>query len=123
MEPVWCYPCRIDASEVSARAGWGLDTAEFEPDVRHAGPMAPEQAEELRFLCGEFQAEFDGSLTQGEAAIVVESFLNEPLSFEQECTLTWLSERVGATHEVGLSYGQARSTIRRLIALRGLRSA
>jgi hypothetical protein len=123
MDPVWCYPCRIDGSGVSARAGWGLDTAEHEPDTRHAGPMTSDQREELRFLCGEFEVSFDGGLTEGEAAIVVHSFLDEPMSISQRRTLGWLSERVGSTVDDDLSYGKARSAIRRFIALRGLRSA
>jgi hypothetical protein len=123
MDPGWCYPCRIESSGVSARAAWGLDTAEHAPDVRHGGPMAPDQAEELRFLCAEFDVTFDPSLTEGEAAIVVHSFLDEPPSDEQERSLGWLCERVGAQTEPGLTYGKARSSIRRFIALRGLRSA
>lgn len=123
MDRSWCYPCRIENGGVSARAGWGLDTAEHSPDARHGGPMASDQAEELRFLCAEFGADFDPTLTEGEAAIVIHSFLDEPLSEAQERSLGWLSERVGSELEPGLTYGKARSAIRRFIALRGLRSA
>lgn len=123
MDPAWCYPCRIEGSEVPASAGWGLDTVDHEPDARFDGPPCRSQQQELRFLCAEFDAEFDGSLTEGETAIVIHSFLDESLSEQQERTLDWLCGRLGSPVESGLTYGKARSTIRRLVALRGLRSA
>jgi hypothetical protein len=123
MDPSWCYRCRLEASEEDARAVWGLDTAEHEADLAATGAMTPDQAGELRFLCGEFGETFDPSLTEGEAAIVVGTFLDEPMSEPQRATLAWLSEKAGAEAPGALSYGQARSAIRRLVALRGLRSA
>jgi hypothetical protein len=123
MDPVWCYACHIDASGISAPGAWGLSTADHEPDVRFRGPMHPDQADELRFLCAEFGAEFDGTLSEGQAAIVIHSFLDEPATDAQTRSLAWLSERLGSPMEEGLTYGKARSAIRRAIALRGLRSA
>lgn len=123
MDPGWCYPCRLDASGVAPHAAWGLDTAEHEPDLRHDGPMGPDQVAEVRFLCGEFGEPFDPKLTEGEAAVVVHSFLDEPMSESQARTLAWLSERAGIVMDADLNYGRARTTVRRLLAVRGLRSA
>jgi hypothetical protein len=123
MDPAWCYPCRIEASGVPARAAWGLDTVDHEPDPRFGGPPCRDQQRELRFLCTDFGADFDGSLTEGETAIVIHSFLDESPSEQQERTLGWLCERLGSAVEPGLTYGKARSAIRRFVALRGLRSA
>lgn len=123
MDPGWCYPCRIEGSGVPAHAAWGLDTADHDPDPGLAGPQCPDQEHELRFLCTEFGAEFDGALTEGEAAIVIRSFLDEAPTDHQARTLAWLCERMGSPLETGLTYGKARSAIRRFIAVRGLRSA
>lgn len=123
MEPDWCYPCRIEGSGVGPRAGWGLDTGDHQPSLALKAPMAPDQAEELRFLCAEFAEPFDDSFTEGEAATVIGSFLDEPMSESQSRTLTWLCERAGTPMDDRLSYGRARTSIRRLIAVRGLRSA
>ena len=123
MEPAWCYRCRVEGCGEDPRAAWGLETAEHRDDLALTGPMTPDQASELRFLCGEFGETFDATLTEGEAAVIVGTFLDEPMSQEQAATLTWLSERTGAEAPSELTYGQARSAIRRLVALRGLRSA
>ena len=124
MEPAWCYLCLVESSGVDPRAAWGLDTADHEPDPDEApGPMHPDQAAELRFLCAEFRYAFSTDLSEGQAAMLVHSFLDEPMSEPQERTLAWLSERAGAPMEPGLTYGRARSAIRRLVALKGLRSA
>ncbi|HEX9299042.1 MAG TPA: hypothetical protein VF968_02820 [Actinomycetota bacterium] len=85
--------------------------------------MSIAQASYLRFLCEEFDEIFDPSLTDGESAIVVESFLDEPMTDSQARTLFFLSQVVGAEADTGLTYGQARSKIRSLVALRGLKSA
>ena len=124
MEPTWCYLCRIDASGVDPRSAWGLDAIDGveDPDL-HPGPMRLGQSAYLRFLCGEFQEIFDASLTEGQAVLVIESFLDEPLDESQGRTLEWLCERAGVPAEDGLTYGQARTKIRRLVAVRGLRSA
>jgi hypothetical protein len=123
MDTAWCYQCRVEAAGEDARAVWGLETAEHEDDLELSGPMTPHQRAELRFLCAEFGEAFDGSLTEGEAAVVTGTFLDEPMSEPQRASLAWLSERAGAEAPDALTYGQARSVIRRLIALRGLRSA
>jgi hypothetical protein len=66
---------------------------------------------------------FDPSLTDGESAIVVESFLDEPVADSQARTLFFLSQVVGIQADTGLTYGQARTTIRSLVVIRGLKSA
>lgn len=124
MEPAWCYLCRIDASGVDPHSAWGLDAIDGVDDPGlHPGPMRLGQSAYLRFLCGEFQEVFDASLTEGQAALVIESFLDESMDESQGRTLGWLSERAGAPADDGLTYGQARTKIRRLVALRGLKSA
>jgi hypothetical protein len=124
MDPGWCYLCRIDLSGVEPRAAWGLDA--MDDDALTAGntdPMTRSQAAYLRFLCEEFGYEFDQGLSAGDAAVVIESFMNEQPSDSQGRTLAWLSEHAGVPVETGLTYGQARTKIRRLVALRGLKSA
>ena len=124
MDPAWCYLCRIDMSGADPRAAWGLDVwDDLEPFETRTGPMTLGQASYLRFLCEEFSEGFDASLNEGEAVVVIESLLNEPMSHRQSQTLAWLSERAGSPFEDTLTYGQARTQIRRLVALRGLRSA
>jgi hypothetical protein len=123
MESGRCYRCVVENCGEEPRAVWGLDTAEHEADLDRTGPMTRDQAAELRFLCAEFGEDFDPTLTEGEAAIVVATFLDEPMSEVQAATLAWLSERAGAPAPDALTYGKARSAIRRLVALRGLRSA
>jgi hypothetical protein len=124
MEQAWCYLCRIEMSGVDPRVAWGLDAwdDERDPDDR-PGPMVPSRARYLTFLCEEFGETFDPSLTDGESVIVVESFLDEPMTDSQARTLFFLSNLVGGEPEDGLTYGQARSKIRRLVAHRGLKSA
>jgi hypothetical protein len=124
MEQEWCYLCRIDGSGADPRAAWGLDAwdDEREPEDR-TGPMSLARVGYLRFLCEEFGERFDPSLTDGESQLVLESFLEEPMSDSQARTLFFLSQLVGQEPATGLTYGQARSTIRRLVAIRGLKSA
>jgi hypothetical protein len=124
MEPDWCYLCRIESSGTDPRAAWGLDAwdDEGDPDDR-IGPMSAPRAGYLRFLCSEFGDTFDATLTDGESSIVLDSFLAEPMSEPQARTLFFLSQLVGADVETELTYGQARSKIRRLVAHRGLKSA
>ncbi len=62
--------------------------------------MSIGQASYLRSLCEGSEETFDPSLTDGESAIVVESFLDEPMTDSQ-----------------------ARTKIRSLVAIRGLKSA
>ena len=124
MEPAWCYLCRIESSGVDPRAAWGLDAWDDEGDPEdRIGPMSPSRIGYLRFLCEEFGESFDPTLTDGESAIVLDSFLSEPMSDSQARTLVFLSQVIGAEPETGLAYGQARSKIRRLVAQRGLKSA
>ena len=51
------------------------------------------------------------------------SFLEEPMTEPQSRTLGWFAEHGIGTAGASLTYGEARQTIRRLVALRGLRSA
>src|SRR5262245_49237530 len=124
MERDWCYLCRIDASGVDPRAAWGLDVwdDEGEPEDR-IGPMASSRAAYLGFLCEEFGETFDPTLNDGESSIVLESLLAEPMTEPQARTLFFLSQLTGSEPEGQLTYGEARSKIRRLVAHRGLRSA
>ena len=85
--------------------------------------MTLAQASYLRFLCDEFGETFDASLTDGQSAIVVASFIDEPMTEAQARTLFFLSQAVGMEAQTGLTYGQARSKIRSLVAIRGLKSA
>jgi len=85
--------------------------------------MRLSQASYLRFLCEEFEETFDPSLTDGESAIVVESFLDEPMTDSQARTLFFLSQIVGTEADTGLTYGQARTKIRGMVAIRNLKSA
>jgi hypothetical protein len=62
--------------------------------------MSIGQASYLRSLCEGFEETFDPSLADGESAIVVESFLDEPMTDSQ-----------------------ARTKIRSLVAICGLKSA
>jgi hypothetical protein len=124
MEQDWCYLCRIDASGVDPRAAWGLDVWDDEGDPEdRIGPMAPSRAAYLRFLCEEFGDTFDPTLNDGESSIVLESLLAEPMTDPQARTLFFLSQSAGSDPEAHLTYGEARSKIRRLVAHRGLRSA
>jgi len=124
MEPAWCFLCRIERSGADPRTAWGLNAWEDaeEPEQRR-GPMSLTQASYLRFLCEEFEETFDPSLTDGQSAIVVASFLDEPMTDSQARTLFFLSQAAGMESNAGLTYGQARTKIRGLVALRGLRSA
>jgi hypothetical protein len=108
MDADWCYLCRIERSGVDPRAAWGLELQEWDGDpLLRTGPMQPSQSSFLRFLCDEFAEGFDGTLTEGEAAVVVESFLDEPMSDAQARTLAWLAEHAGAPVDEALTYGQA----------------
>jgi hypothetical protein len=123
MERVWCYLCRIEASGADPAAAWGVLDDPDGPWERRTGPMTLHQLGYLRFLSDEFAEGFDPSLTEGEATVVIQSFLDESMSRDQERTLRWLTERSGTPFDAGLTYGQARSAIRRLVASRGLKSA
>src|SRR5436309_12196457 len=110
MNAEWCYLCRIERSAVDPRAAWGLDAIDEGADpLLRTGPMLPGQEQFLRFLCEEFAEGFDDTLTEGEAAIIVQSFLDEPMSQAQARTLAWLANPADAPVQDDLSYGQART--------------
>jgi hypothetical protein len=121
MDAAWCYLCRVDNEGTDPHVLWGLafdddlELLETSPD-----PMTPEMAGYLRFLCDELHMRYDDTFTHGEAAMVIQGLLTDPASDSQRRTLIALG--ADGTAET-LSYGQARTTIRRMIALRGLRSA
>ena len=125
MDQTWCYLCRVDGSGADPRSAWGLDVWDASPLPweRRIEPMTPTQKGYLRFLCREFGAEFDATLSEGETDVVIESFLDEPMNESQARTLEWLSAQAGKPFDAGLTYGEARGQIRKLVALRGLRSA
>ena len=81
--------------------------------------MSADVADYLRFLCEEMGLQFDPTFTQRQAALVIESFLLDPATPNQQETLAHLG--IGETDDLG--YAAARTKIRRLVALRGLRSA
>jgi len=126
MEPSWCYLCHLETADVDSRVLWGLEDDEgptLDDWESWTGPMPREQERYLRFLCEEFGLPFDPTLREGEAAVVVVSFLEEPMLERQARTLGWLSEHAGVAVDGTSNYANARATIRRLVALRGLRSA
>lgn len=122
MDLAWCYLCRVDRYGVAPQVLWGIIDDELADEARDPGPMVPELEGYLRFLCDELDLRFDPTFTQGEAARVIPSLLTDPATESQERTLEWLGARGGGAPEV-TSYGDARSKIRRLVALRGLRTA
>jgi len=85
--------------------------------------MSATRVRYLRFLCDEFDVPFDDTLTEGEAAVVTISFLEEPMTESQARTLAWFADHAIGAAGGSLTYGEARRQIRRLVALRGLRSA
>jgi hypothetical protein len=120
MEPGWCYLCRVEDCGVDPQIVWGIALDEDLPELRFApGPMTPDVAAYMRFLCEELALQFDPTFTQREAAMVLQSFLTDPATPDQVRTL----EHLGEMEPIALTYGAARSKIRRLVALRGLRSA
>jgi hypothetical protein len=129
MDDAWCYLCLVDARADDPRTAWGLADWQEEDLAlwqEATGPMPVGQAAYLRFLCEEFDVDYDGTLKEGEAALVIDSFLSEPASQNQRKTLEALSKRAGETPETDLkdlTYGAARSKIRRLFALQGLGAA
>jgi len=125
MDPSWCYLCRIDGSGVDAHTAWGLDDGDaptIDSFEAFTDPMSATQARYVAFLCGEFGVTFDPTLNEGEGAVIVISFLEEPMTASQTQTLGWLVEHGGGTVDAQLTYGEARARIRRLVALRGLKS-
>jgi hypothetical protein len=126
LEPAWCYLCRIEASGVDPHVAWGLedeDGPSVEDYENFTEPMSAARIRYLRFLCDEFGVPFDDTLNEGEAAVVTISFLEEPMTESQGRTLEWFAGNGNGASDASLTYGQARQKIRRLVALRGLRSA
>lgn len=121
MDAAWCYLCRVDSEGTDPHVLWGLafdddlELLETSPD-----PMSSEMAGYLRFLCDELNMRYDETFTHGEAAMVIQGLLTDPATESQRRTLIALG---GDGTAETLSYGHARTTIRRMIALRGLRSA
>ncbi|MEA2579199.1 MAG: hypothetical protein QOE83_91 [Actinomycetota bacterium] len=119
LETTWCYLCRVDRS-ASPRAAWGLDDEPPEDWVFSKEPMGEAQADYLRFLCEEFGYSFEPDLAAGEADILIESFLEEPMTEQQRATLVALTTDVGESLPEGLSYAGARRQIRTLVTRRAL---
>ena len=126
MEGAWCYLCRIEDSGVDPQVAWGLEDDDAPGVDDYEGftdPMSPTRVRYLRFLCDEFGVPFDETLNQGEAAVVTISFLEEPMTESQVRTLEWFAAHGNGTTDPSLTYAEARQKIRRLVALRGLKSA
>ncbi len=124
MDTAWCYLCRVEGSGVAAQVAWGLEDPDWIDDpALFPGPMDPSRAAYLRFLCGEHAEGFDDTLTEGESVLLVESYLGERMTASQLATLRALAAHASAPVDEHLTYGQARLAIRRLVALRGMRSA
>lgn len=120
MEPAWCYLCRVDTYGVDPQILWGIALDDDLPDLpTTTGPMTPDIAGYMRFLCDEMDLRFDPTFTQREAVLVIGSFLRDPATPSQLQTL----EHLRVSDAGDLTYGVARTKIRRLVALRGLRSA
>ena len=122
LEAAWCYLCRIDQFGVDPQILWGIALDDDLAALAGAdGPMTPDVAGYFRFLCDEFEFGYDSTFTQHEAAVVIESFLGDGATTSQLRTIGALSGEAAATPS--LTYGEARTRVRRAIALRGLRSA
>jgi hypothetical protein len=122
MDAAWCYLCRVDHGGTDAHVLWGLA---FDDDLElletSTDPMSDEMSGYLRFLCDELHMRYDDTFTQGESAMVIQGLLTDPASPSQQQTVAALAGE--ATGNETLTYGQARTKIRRMVALRGLRSA
>jgi hypothetical protein len=124
LDAAWCYLCRIDASGVPSPVAWGLNDPDWIDDAGILpGPMHPDRSGYLRFLASENDEGFDETLTEGESVLLIESYLGEAMTPSQLETLRALAADASLPLDEGLTYGQARMTIRRLVALRGLRTA
>src|SRR5262245_31831525 len=121
MDAAWCYLCRVDNEGTDPHVLWGLALDDdLELLETSAAPMSDDMAGYLRFLCEELHMRYDETFTHGEAALVIQGLLTDPATDSQRRTITGLG---GDGTAEPLSYGQARTNIRRMIALRGLRSA
>ncbi len=121
LDPAWCYLCHVDGYGVDAQVLWGLALDEdLDELARRPGPMGEDLAGYLRFFCEEFRFGFDETFTQPEAATVISGFLADGATASQRRTISSLG---GTPADDDLSYAEARTKIRRMIALRGLRTA
>ena len=122
MDAAWCYLCRVDQGGTEAHVLWGLA---FDDDLEllesSTDPMSPEMSGYLRFLCDELGMRYDDTFTQGEAAMVIQGLLTDPATTSQRQTIAALAGE--ATDGQARTYSDARTKIRRMVALRGLRSA
>jgi hypothetical protein len=121
MDATWCYLCHVDGYGVDPRVLWGLALDDDLEDLsEEPGPMSEELAGYLRFFCDEFNFGYDDTFTQAEAATVIGGFLLDAPTEHQRRTIEALD---GGASVEGMTYADARTKIRRAIALRGLRSA
>jgi hypothetical protein len=122
MDAALCYLCRVDHGETDAHVLWGLA---FDDDLElletSTDPMSDDMSGYLRFLCDELHMRYDDTFTQGESAMVIQGLLTDPATTSQRQTVAALAGE--SSTDEALTYGQARTKIRRMVALRGLRSA
>jgi hypothetical protein len=119
----WCYLCRVESSGGAGSVAWGVDyvpLSEKPPWQLRRWAMPDGQAAYLQFLCREFGLRFVPKLSEGQADLLIENFLDEPMSDSQSKTIEWLG---GQRPELkgGPTYGWARAEIRRLVAAKALR--
>jgi hypothetical protein len=111
----------VDSSGVDPQVLWGLVyDDDLEELCERSGPMEPDLAGYLRFFCAEFNFGFDETFTTAEAATVIEGFLADAPTERQRRTIAALDRSADVD---AMTYAEARTKIRRAVALRGLRSA
>lgn len=119
----WCYLCRVESSGVAGEVAWGVDFVPLSEkpswQARRA-EMSYSQAAYLQFLCREFGLRFDPKLSEGQADLLIENFLDEPMTDSQRKTINWLGGQ-RPEPKGGPTYGWARTEIRRLVAAKALR--
>jgi hypothetical protein len=121
MDAAWCYLCHVDGYGVDPQVLWGLALDDDLYDLAQVtAPMGEELAGYLRFFCEEFGFRYDETFTQQEAATVIGGFLADAPTERQRRTIAALD---GGASADNMTYAEARTKIRRMIALRGLRSA
>ena len=119
----WCYLCRVESSGAAGRVAWGIDhvpLSDKQPWQLRRSEMSDSQAAYLEFLCHEFGLRFDPKMTDGQADLLIENFLDEPMTESQTKTLHWLGGQ-RPEPKGGPTYGWARTEIRRLVAAKALR--
>ena len=119
----WCYLCRVEDSGAAGHVAWGVDfvpLSEKPPWQLRRTEMSDSQAAYLEFLCKEFGLRFDPNMTDGQADLLIENFLDEPMAESQRKTLQWLGGQ-RPEPQGGPTYGWARTEIRRLVAAKALR--